>query len=61
MGLILAAIWATYDSGGRRSTNTISSVVLLCPGVWALKFLSKQTVLKPMVCWVIGAFYSPVR
>lgn len=61
VGLILATIGAIHDSGGRRSTNTISIIAFSYLGFWVLTFFSKQAMLTPMVCWIIGAFYSRLK
>lgn len=61
LGIILATIGAIHDSGGRRSTNAINIIGLIYfSGMGVLSF-SKQAMLTPMVCWVIGAFYSRLR
>lgn len=61
LGLILATIGAIHDSGGRRSTNMISIIGFSYIGFWALTSFSKQAMLTPMVCWIIGAFYSRLK
>ena len=66
LGLILATIGAIKDSGGRRSTNTISIIAFAYFGYLGLMSFSKQAMITPMVCWVVGcslrategAFYS---
>ena len=61
LGLILATIGAIHDSGGRRSTNIISIIGLTYFSVIGILSFSKQAMITPMVCWVIGAFYSRLR
>ncbi len=61
LGIILATIGAIHDSGGRRSTNMISITGLVYfTGLGILSF-SKQAMLTPMVCWIIGVFYSRMK
>jgi hypothetical protein len=61
LGLILATIGAINDSGGRRSTNVVSIVGLGYFFYLGLIGFSKQAMLAPMLCWVIGAFYSRIK
>jgi len=61
LGIILATIGAVKDSGGRRSTNVISTLALLYFFYLGLVSFSKQAMLTPAVCWLVGAFYSRLR
>ncbi|HEY5211402.1 MAG TPA: hypothetical protein VIJ38_00100 [Acidobacteriaceae bacterium] len=61
LGLILATIGAIHDSGGRRSTNIISIIGLTYFSTIGILSFSKQAMLTPMVCWIIGAFYARLR
>jgi hypothetical protein len=61
LGIILATIGAIKDSGGRRSTNAISIMALAFFSFFGVISFSKQQMLTPMVCWIIGAFYSRLK
>jgi hypothetical protein len=61
LGLILGTIGAIKDSGGRRSTNSITIFAFCLMGYWGLLSFSKQAMLTPMICWVVGAFYSRLK
>ena len=61
LSIMLATIGAIKDSGGRRSTNAISIIAFLIFGYWGLMSFSKQAMITPMVCWVIGIFYARLR
>ena len=61
LGLILGTIGAIKDSGGRRSTNWITIITLCYMGYLGVTSFSKQAMLTPMVCWIVGAFYSRLK
>jgi hypothetical protein len=61
LGLILGTIGAIKDSGGRRTTNSITIIAFGYMGYLGLISFSKQQMLTPMVCWVVGAFYSRLK
>lgn len=61
LGLILATIGAAKDSGGRRSTSLISILGFVYFEYLGVASFSKQAMLTPMVCWLVGAFYSRLR
>jgi hypothetical protein len=61
LGIILATIGAIKDSGGRRSTNVIVFVGLAYFSFMGLTAFSKQQMLTPMVCWIVGVFYSRLK
>jgi hypothetical protein len=61
LGLILATIGAVRDSGGRRSTNLISILAFTYFGYLGIASFSKQAMISPMVCWLVGAFYSRLK
>lgn len=61
LGLILSTIGATKDSGGRRSTNTISIVAFSYFAYLGVTSFSKQEMITPMVCWVVGVVYSRLK
>jgi hypothetical protein len=61
LGIILATIGAVKDSGGRRSTSTISLLAICYFFYLGLTAFSKQAMLTPIVCWLVGVFYSRLR
>ena len=61
LGIILATIGAAKDSGGRRTTSAVSMLALGYFFYLGLVSFSKQAMLTPMVCWLVGAFYSRLR
>lgn len=61
LGIILATIGAIKDSGGRRSTSMISIIAFIYFGYLGLLSFSKQAMITPMICWVVGAFYSRLK
>jgi hypothetical protein len=61
LGLILTTIGAVKDSGGRRTTNTISIVAFVYFAYLGVASFSKQQMLTPMICWLVGAFYSRLK
>jgi hypothetical protein len=61
LGIILTTIGAAKDSSGRRTTNTISMIAVLYFFYLGLISFSKQAMLTPMVCWLVGAFYSRLK
>jgi hypothetical protein len=61
LGIILSTIGAIKDSGGRRSTNAISIIALTYFSFMGVLSFSKQQMLTPMVCWIVGAFYSRLK
>jgi hypothetical protein len=61
LGLILVTIGAAKDSGGRRTTNAISIMAFLYFSYLGVASFSKQAMLTPIVCWLVGAFYSRLR
>jgi hypothetical protein len=61
LGLILATIGAVRDSGGRRSTSTISIVGFTYFAYLGVASFSKQAMIGPMVCWLVGALYSRLK
>lgn len=61
LGIILATIGAIRDSGGRRSFNAVSIFVIGYSVFFGLTSFSKQQMLTPVVCWVVGAVYSRLR
>lgn len=61
LGIILATIGAAQASGGRRSTSTVSMLALLYFFYLGLISFSKQAMLTPMVCWLVGVFYSRLK
>lgn len=58
LGIILSTIGAIKDSGGYRSTNTISIVAFTYFAYGGLLSFSKQQMITPMVCWVVGVVYA---
>jgi hypothetical protein len=61
LGIILATIGAIEDSGGRRSTNTISILAISVSTYFGILAFSKQQMITPMVCWLIGVFYARLK
>lgn len=61
LGLILLTIGAIKDSGGRRSVSLISGIMFLYFEYLGLLSFSKQALITPMVCWVVGAFYARLK
>ncbi len=61
LGLILGTIGAIKDSGGRRSTNWVTIIAFGYFGYLGVASFSKQQMLTPLVCWVVGAFYSRLK
>jgi hypothetical protein len=61
LGLILATIGAIRDSGGRRSTSTISIIAFIYFEYYAVLSFSKQAMLTPIVCWLLGIFYARLK
>ena len=61
LGLILGTIGAIKDSGGRRSTNWITIIGFGYFGYLGVASFSKQAMLTPIICWVVGAFYSRLK
>lgn len=61
LGIILATIGAIKDSGGRRSTNMVSLIAISYSIFLGSTSFSKQQMLTPMVCWIVGAVYARLR
>jgi hypothetical protein len=61
LGIILATIGATKDSGGRRSTNFVSIAGIIYFEYLGVGTFSKQAMLTPIVCWLVGVFYSRLK
>ena len=61
LGIILLTIGAVKDSGGRRSVNMIGVAVYVYFAYLGLISFSKQILISPMVCWVVGALYARLR
>jgi len=61
LGLILSTIGAIHDSGGRRTLNAVNSIGLAYFTFMGILAFSKQASLTPVICWVIGAFYSRLK
>jgi hypothetical protein len=61
LGIILLTIGAIKDSGGRRSVNVMSLVAITYFEYLGVLSYSKQAMITPMVCWVVGAFYARLR
>jgi hypothetical protein len=61
LGIILTTIGALQDSGGRRSTNVVSLVAILLMFFLGVLSFSKQQMLTPPICWLLGAFYMRLR
>jgi hypothetical protein len=57
LATILGTIGAIKDSGGRRSVNAVSAFALGLDFLLGTLAFSKQGMLTPMVCWLIGAAF----
>ena len=61
LGLILITIGAAKDSGGRRTTNTVSILAFLYFTYLGVSSFSKQAMLTPLVCWLVGRLLLPLE
>ncbi len=61
LAIILGTIGAIKDSGGKRSTSSISFAIFGFFAYLGLISFSKQILLTPAVCWAVGAFYARLR
>ncbi len=61
LGLILTTIGAMQDSGGRRATSTVSLFAFGYFFYLGMMSFSKQAMLTPVVCWLVGAFYGRLK
>ncbi len=61
LGIILATAGAIRDSGGKRSMNFANTLGIVLFSLQGLIAFSKQGMLTPYVCWLIGAFYMRLR
>jgi hypothetical protein len=61
LGIILATAGALKDSGGRRSLNFANIIGIVLATLQGLISFSKQGMLTPAVCWLIGVFYMKMR
>ncbi len=61
LGIILATAGALKDSDGRRSINFANSLGIILFSLQGVIAFSKQGMLTPFVCWLIGAFYMHMR
>jgi hypothetical protein len=61
LGIILATAGALKDSDGRRSMNFANTFAIALASFQGMLGFSKQGMLTPFVCWVIGVFYMRMR
>jgi hypothetical protein len=61
LGIILATAGALKDSGGRRSMNFANTAGIAIASFQGMLSFSKQGMLTPFVCWIIGVFYMRMR
>jgi hypothetical protein len=61
LGIILATIGAVHDSNGRRTMNFINGFGMLIFFAQGLSGFSKQGMITPMVCWLVGITYMQFR
>jgi len=61
LGIILATAGAIKDSGGKRSLNFANSLGIGFFTLLGVVGFTKQGMLTPFVCWLIGAFYMHLR
>jgi hypothetical protein len=61
LGIILATAGAIKDSNGTRSTSVITLLGISLASLQGVLAFSKQGMLTPMVCWLIGSFYMRLR
>lgn len=61
VGIILSTAGAIRDSGGKRSLNFASALGIGLYSFQGMVAFSKQGMLTPFVCWLIGAFYMRLR
>lgn len=61
LGIILATAGAIKDTGGRRSTSTVTLIGIILTSIQGMLGFSKQGMLTPIVCWLIGCFYMRLR
>lgn len=59
--ILLGTVGAIRDSGGRRSTNAFTWLALSYGFVTGLLSFSKQGILTPMLCWVLGIAWARFR
>jgi hypothetical protein len=61
LGIILATAGALKDSGGRRSLNFVNTFALILFTLQGIVVFTKQGMLTPAVCYIIGVFYMRMR
>jgi hypothetical protein len=61
LGIILATIGAIQNSGGRRATDASSLIGIIFYSYTGFTAFSKQQMLTPMVCFLVGAFYARLK
>jgi hypothetical protein len=61
IGIILSTAGALKESGGRRSMNFANTFGIVLFSLLGVTAFSKQGMLTPFVCWVIGALYMKMR
>ena len=61
LGIVLATIGAMKDSGSRRTFNWVNGLGVGLGTAYGLISFSKQQMLTPLVCWLLGAFYMRLK
>jgi hypothetical protein len=61
LGVILCTIGALQDSDGRRSTTTVSLLAMFIMFFLGVTAFSKQQMLTPPICWLLGVLYMRLR
>ena len=57
LGIILATIGAITDSDGKRAFNFVNTFGMAIFFINGLETFSKQGMMTPFVCWLVGAMY----
>jgi hypothetical protein len=61
LAIILGTIGAIKDSEGRRSVNFISGLAMAMVFIGSMLAFTKQGMLTPMACWLVGASFLHFR
>jgi hypothetical protein len=61
LGIILTTAGALKDSGGRRSTSPLNLLIIAYVFWQGLVVFSKQGMLTPILCWILGALYMRMK
>jgi hypothetical protein len=61
LAIILGTIGAIKDSGGKTSVNFISGLAMIMVFIGSMLAFTKQGMLTPMACWLVGASFLHFR